>query len=175
VRLRKRSVEAVGDLAEEVDASTVEVGGHPLDSPPTEPVQDEEVRASVRANWRSFGTVALQGERLSFPMMPPIPGIYRFSLLAAAGVMTAYVGETDNLNRRMGGYRNPGPSQATNQRINACLMDTLKKGGSVTVHAITSAQVDDRPLDLVSKPSRRLVENVILVELGAKGRAVENL
>lgn len=40
----------------------------------------------------------------------------------------AYVGETENLARRLRGYLNPGPSQTTNKRMKAYLDQELKPG-----------------------------------------------
>ncbi len=79
-----------------------------------------------------------------------------------------YIGETTELRRRFQHYRKPGPSQATNIRINTLLKAHLESGGSGEVDII----VDDITLtincetvdaDLSDKATRRLLENVALV------------
>ena len=47
--------------------------------------------------------------------------LYRFRLDGVAQSISTYIGESDNLQRRSSGYRNPGPSQKTN--IRAAMQD----------------------------------------------------
>jgi len=49
--------------------------------------------------------MAIEAGKLSFPLAPEVPGIYRFDL----GELV-YVGETDRLRRRFQHYRTPGPT-----------------------------------------------------------------
>jgi hypothetical protein len=68
--------------------------------------------------WNPIGRVAHgDGGRLLFPEVAQVPAIYRFRILGSGGE-ALYVGETDNLARRFGNYRNPGPTQQTSLRIN---------------------------------------------------------
>lgn len=147
----------------------------PQDSPTGKVATEEHLSSSVEATWSTHGTISLTKDKLVFPVFPPVPGIYRFSLTPSRGPLTVYVGETTNLNTRMSHYRNPGPTQLTNQRINARLKETVTNSGSVLVDAITAATVSGRRLDLASRAARRLVESLALVELGHVGRPLENL
>jgi hypothetical protein len=64
-----------------------------------------------------------------------------------------YIGETDNLRRRLSGnYRNPGSGQQTSLRINALLREHLAAGGEVALAAAAAATVwldgEEQALDL---------------------------
>ncbi len=53
-----------------------------------------------------------------------------------------YIGETDNLRRRLSSnYRNPGPSQQTSLRINRLLREHLGRGGAVKLWVATGAGI----------------------------------
>ncbi len=89
-----------------------------------------------------------------------------------------YVGETDRLRRRFQHYRTPGPSQATNLRLNK-LMTELLGTGKILVSIITDATIEldseHHALDLADKTARLLVESAVLVAAKHAGVAVENL
>ena len=56
--------------------------------------------------------------------------------------MRSYVGESDNFSRRMGNYRNSGPTQSTNIRLDALLTDTLNTGGSADLLWLRYEEID---------------------------------
>jgi hypothetical protein len=80
-------------------------------------------------------------------------------------------------------YRNPGPTQSTNIRLNAALRKHLSSGGVASMAFIADALVrtagDEQPLvpvDLSRKAARRLVQNAALVSAYMAGdAAIENL
>ena len=110
------------------------------------------------------------------PGLPERPGIYRFIVRSSDGLdQRFYVGESDNLSRRMGNYRNPGQTQPTNVRLHTLLVSTLGAGGSAEVAVVLEATLCGEPLDLSTRPGPIIVENVALVELVAAGSIVENL
>ena len=86
-----------------------------------------------------------------------------------------YIGESDNLSRRMGNYRNPGPTQPTNQRLNPRLRAVLIDGGEATVSAATAVTVDGETLDLALRPARLVAENVTLIRAAQQNLPVDNL
>ena len=136
----------------------------------------ESTEALIRYEWLGAGLVELVGGRPMMPRLPEQPGIYRFTIRSHdRATERFYVGESDNLSRRMGNYRNPGPTQPTNIRLHALLSETLTAGGSADLAVVLQASISDLPLDLTKRPSRLLVENVALVKLGSAGMAVENL
>jgi hypothetical protein len=136
----------------------------------------ESVRAEVSFAWLGANPVTLVGAKLRMPLLGVRPGIYRFELRGDDGkALRSYVGESDNLERRMGNYRNPGPTQPTNVRLNQLLQEILEAGGSVTVSVVLEGTFDGRPLDLAAKPARLLIENAALVAMAADGVVIENL
>jgi hypothetical protein len=110
------------------------------------------------------------------PRLPEQPGTYRFTIKGRDRSSNRfYIGESDNLSRRMSSYRNPGPIQPTNVRLHGLLCETLERGGSADVAAVLKATIDSQLIDLKTKPGWLVVENVALVQLEAAGYEVENL
>lgn len=116
--------------------------------------------------------------KLTFPLVPDRPGIYRLAF-DGADSSVAYVGEANNLQRRMGNYRHPGPTQRTSQRVHRLIDECIAQGGQVhlTIMRDAALEIDARlvPLDLSKKACRLLVENAILVALHDTGMPVHNL
>jgi DNA-binding XRE family transcriptional regulator len=120
----------------------------PRDGPPVRGVGGgpglvERVDVRVVLVWRPTGRVVLHtAGKLLFPRVDAVPGLYRLSLAGTGEVLgRVYVGETDNLRRRLAGnYRNPGPTQQTSLRVNAVLRDHLAAGGTVTAATEGSGQ-----------------------------------
>lgn len=142
---------------------------------------DEHVHLRIVFQWHEVGDVVIDDQgKLAFPMLARRPGIYRIVITEFDGPARLYIGEADNLQRRFAHYRSPGPSQRTNQRINALLVGVLEAGGTVTISTATEARLatDDNEdaLDLAGKPSRLLVENAALVQATLAGvYRIENL
>ncbi|MCH8899203.1 MAG: GIY-YIG nuclease family protein [Acidobacteria bacterium] len=88
---------------------------------------DPEVQASLELSFRVLGTVARKRNRLRFPSAPSKPGVYRIRLVGA-GRTGVYVGETTNLSQRFGQYTSPGPSKATNLRLNELIATAGYRG-----------------------------------------------
>jgi hypothetical protein len=150
--------------------------------PPNEPPEHkltsmgDALRGEIAYEWMDAGRVDLVDGKLRMPELSDMPGIYRFSLRDHAGALTrSYVGEGASLTRRMSSYRNPGPTQSTNVRLNALLRATIEAGGSIAVAIVASATFMDSALDLNERPARLLIENAALVHLGSTGATIENL
>lgn len=140
------------------------------------------VTVSVSVQWLMAGHVQLDdGGKPAFPTLPRAPGLYRFRF--SGGPLDRariYIGESDDLRRRGGNYRNPGPTQPTNIRVNALLREHLAQGGEVEVLVATSAEVNTAQgaarLDLSRKAARLLAENACLVAAQISDDAdIENL
>lgn len=150
----------------------------------TESARLESVDARVTFTWMRLGMVALDnGGKLAFPgPIPARPGLYRFTLTNHLGRGRVYIGESDNLRRRLStNYRNPGPRQHTSLRVNALLVEFLRLGAEVavdlsieaTLHAPSAA---DSALDLSRKAGRLLAESAALVLAQVSDAAdIENL
>lgn len=131
----------------------------------------------MRGSWRVAGAV-VAGDDLTFPTVPPAPGIYRFVFTTADGVGSVYVGESVDVRRRMRNYRKPSPRQQTSTRIHHLLRARLASGDGVTLDLLTDTEVKSDqqvPVDLTSKAVRVLVEHAALVALAAAGYEVHNL
>ncbi len=134
-------------------------------------------RVTVEFEWLDAGQIKLdRSDKPVFLGLPTTPGVYRFMLLDAdASLISVYIGQSDNLARRMTGYRNPAPKQTTNMRMNASIVDALNNGGTVRLNLSTSATIDRQPADLSRSAVRLLMENAALANALRDGQPVENL
>ena len=143
----------------------------------------DRVAVSVSFTWLDAGSVVLDKTgKLRFPGLPPVPGLYRMALLSGDEAIRTrwYIGESDNLRRRSGNYRNPGGRQHTSIRINSVLTSHLQEGGTVSLSIAVAASVDIGSgvgqLDLTRKAARLLAENAALgVARDAASVDIENL
>ena len=125
----------------------------------------EEQVASLRLRWALLGQLALDGsDKLAFPKGSNSPGLYKFCIAQSGVVRRIYIGESDNLARRFSHYRNPGPSQQTNIRMNRILTDHLREGAVLSVLTITQdcwtvMASEEIRANLSSKLVRRMFEH----------------
>jgi hypothetical protein len=137
----------------------------------------DKVLVGIGFTWRPLGRVVLdERNRLAFPKAPATPGLYRFTILKA-GATARYVGESDNIERRFANYRNPGPTQPTNVRLNERFLADLANGAEIAVAIATEGvhlNRGDGPAapDLSVKSVRLLIESAAL-QLG--GEDIESL
>lgn len=130
------------------------------------------VRIAIETQWKHLGTVHVSGEgALVFPAAPAAPALYRLRFLGS-GASRHYIGETVNLRRRFGNYRNPGPTQQTSKRINEELRGHLAAGGCVEIDVIVaeialSVAGESCDVSLADKATRRLLEQAAIVCDGA--------
>jgi hypothetical protein len=139
----------------------------------------EPIDVAVAFQWTDAGHVLVDaGGKPAFGRLDPTPGLYRLTLIDGPAVARpqAYIGETDNLRRRLAtNYRTPGASQKTSLRVNALLRAHLAGGGSVALAVATEATVrlrgSEQPLDLSRKAGRLLAESAALVLAHAEDEA----
>jgi hypothetical protein len=143
------------------------------------PLADEQpVRLSLEMQWYQLGALACSEDGvLQIPAAPACPGLYRIRLIGDEGTRH-YIGEAADLRRRLAHYRNPGPTQATNLRLNKLLREHLNGGGQAVLDISTgeiALLIGDAPVqaNLHDKVTRRLLEHAALVAEG--GAAVESL
>jgi len=135
-------------------------------SPPHSWDEAQVFECRIGFQWQPLGTVCVEANgRLIFPNAPAVPGIYRFRI-RHNGTEARYIGETENLSRRFGHYRNPGPTQQTNLRINARFLEVLGAGAEIGVSTVSSAWTDrgngHEAADLSSRAVRRMIENAAI-------------
>lgn len=129
--------------------------------------------------WEPLGRVTAGDDgRLVFPKVAKAPALYRLCV-RQGGRDAIYIGESDNLLRRFGNYRNPGPTQQTSKRINAKLRDALKAGAEIAVAVVLSGAWIDwgtgpQDADLSSKVIRCLFENAAISSSGAEDVEILN-
>jgi hypothetical protein len=166
--------------------SSVDRGLEPVQVPtPAAQAQvGEEVAVAVRFSWQQLRPVTLDADgKVAIPRpLPQAPGLYRMHFTAATPnrLDRFYFGETDNLRRRRGSYRNPGPRQQTSLRVNEALRTHLAAGGQVSLAVALTAELsehggDSEPLDLTRKAGRLLAESAALVLAQRAGLQLENL
>jgi hypothetical protein len=127
-------------------------------------------RFVIEFDWNEAGVVSLDpGNRLVFPSVPDGPGLYRFRITGADPRPGLYIGEASDLRRRMQHYRTPGPSQATNIRVNRLLVAAISAGDRVAVDTVTVASSANggsplSPLALDRRHARLIAEQVAIAE-----------
>jgi hypothetical protein len=132
-------------------------------------------RVAVEFEWRAAGEIQFDGKPV-FPSVPVAPGLYRFTFEASGAARRVYIGETDDLRRRVQLYRTPGASQRTNVRMNHELVAAMRAGVLVSCAVITTASLsldggESRPLDLSRKTGRLIVENAAMAGVIAEREA----
>jgi hypothetical protein len=137
-------------------------------------------RVGIQFEWRDAGEVRLDiAGKPEFPRLTTKPGVYAFRFAGPEGVTSVYVGEAENLQRRVAHYRNPGPTQATNIRVNERMRSHLSLNSRITMQLIVDAQVEvdgnAEACDLSNAFARRFVENAALLAIAKTGQKVENL
>jgi hypothetical protein len=149
-----------------------------FESAPHEWDESKQLHAEIGMTWKPIGRVVLDGAgRLGFPKAPAAPALYRFRI-RQNGRESLYFGESDNLTRRFGNYRNPGPTQQTSLRINETFRAALQAGAEIGVAAVIGGAWIKRngvqaDADLSSKATRRFFECAAIVEAG--GTDVDSL
>jgi hypothetical protein len=129
----------------------------------------EPLIGTLKIHWVEIGAVVLETtDKIRFPTTPAKAGLYQFRISRANGTFGRYVGESANLKKRFGTYRNPGPTQLTNQRLNKHFCEFLKRGEMIDVAVTTDGawilrNNREELADLNEKNVRRLFENFVLV------------
>jgi hypothetical protein len=146
------------------------------------PVVDQtDVRITL--DWHDAGSISLdQSGGIAFPKLPPQAGLYRMTFATPGrNTVRIYIGETDDLRRRAGGYRNAHEGQQTNVRIKGLLGTLLSEGGTARLSIAVAAHVHDgkgvtSSLDFSRKAARVLAESAALVAAQLAGDVeIENL
>ncbi len=135
--------------------------------------------------WKPVGPITMDDAGdLVFPPVPPVPGIYRFTIMEESEVAAGYVGQAAvSLVQRFRGYRGRGRKPAlpldkkTTSRNARKILDALCDGRVVSV-----AIVDDRVVtpdgqvvvDLADKALRDRLEKDLIELLRGSGVEVLN-
>lgn len=136
-----------------------------------------EADVYIHIEWRSAGPVTLDADgKLRFPRLPALPGLYEIEFGGADA--SVYIGESDDLRRRVSHYRNPGPTQRTNIRLSNLIRSHVV-AAPVSISIATAVTVrwaseHTETLDLRGKTARLVGESVWLLHRQRHGTKIEN-
>lgn len=144
-------------------SSKSDLAAHNWDTP-------DLLQCEISMQWRPLGRVIAVDGRLSFPAAPSSAGLYRFRVRYRNRELV-YYGESDNITRRFAHYRNPGPTQQTNIRVNKTFVEMLQNGAEISVAVIVENAWISRDgkrvaADFSSKAVRRLFEHAAIQACG---------
>jgi len=97
------------------------------------------------------------------------PGIYCWKVFRNGIVEQLYIGETEDLGRRLRNYRRPGVSQKTSKRLNRLLKKSISEGCKVNFELLNFNGIkfsDDLYIlkeNLTNKVCRLIVENLVIL------------
>lgn len=134
---------------------------------------------ALEFEWLSLGSITIDSNgSLAFPSPSTDPGLYKFRI-DGDGVRQRYIGESMNLRRRFAHYRNPGPTQPTNIRINELFKQLIAAGAVVSVDIITEGvklMINNASIaaDLHNKAVRRMIEHAAIVASGGSEIEIVN-
>ncbi|GAB3168155.1 hypothetical protein GCM10027059_30390 [Myceligenerans halotolerans] len=129
----------------------------------------ELLEVQIAFRWFKVGEVSLDGAGFpQFPTLPKAPGLYRFDFgTDEDGVRIYYIGESDDLARRAGDYRNAKTDrsrQRTSRRIHKEIVEHLTAGGTVEFEIVTAVRLGNGDsANLRLKSARRLAENAAVL------------
>ncbi len=88
-----------------------------------------EVRNGVPFDFSTIGASFIK-------QLPQIPAVYRWAVYEKNILRKVYIGETEDLKKRVYQYFKPGPSQSTNLRLNATFKKDIAVGLSVRLEIL---------------------------------------
>jgi hypothetical protein len=105
--------------------------------------------------------------------------IYRWGFFKGGQLWEAYVGETENLRQRIRGYLNPGPTQATNKRMNVLFCEAIDDGFEVRLEILKIEPVRINQLDVCNQNLanpflRKMMENLVLADFDVVKHTLHN-
>jgi hypothetical protein len=134
------------------------------------PPSTARIEVGFSIDWLMLGKITLAPDaKLNFPNISDAPGLYRFRYTLKDKAQI-FIGESENLKRRFMLYRNPGPSQQTNVRLNALLKDAILEGAVIEVDIVLASEAirvggTTTTADFKNKAIRRMFEHAAIVAL----------
>ena len=132
-------------------------------------IQTELLNITIEFNWEEVGKITLDGtSEIHVPKALREHAVYKIQ-----SKIGTYVGETKDLKRRLGDYRNPGGSRETkkprtNRRIQQEIINALTTSEVIVWKATNLNYIkngDTVPVNLLKKHERLLIENAIINEM----------
>ena len=136
------------------------------------------MRIAVSFDWAAVGDIHRSpARRLIIPEVAAGPGIYRFRISGGTGA-EVYIGESENLRRRMSANYASTHTGQTNVRVREWLHGNLDADRSVELAIVCNAvlAIDGEPIaaDLRQADTRLLIENAALILARRAGDRVQN-
>jgi hypothetical protein len=135
------------------------------------------MKVTADFDWIAAGELTLAADKIILSSLPQIPGVYCFRCLTETDAWL-YIGEADNLKKRIYSYGKPGPTQGTNIRLNALLRNALVEDEHITLAIATAATLEVDGSRVVANLSdvfvRRLIEDAAIVATVTAGTRVLN-
>jgi hypothetical protein len=108
-----------------------------------------------------------------------IPCVYQWLIREPNQKLVAYIGQADNLVQRVRGYLSPGPTQATNKRLNRHFRDCIERGCHVELKTLNIIKLDvwdsSYTNNELSDPLlRHLLERFLISDLHRQGIVILN-
>jgi len=106
-------------------------------------------------------------------LLPTGPAIYGWFV----NDIPVYVGEAENLKRRIQYYTTPGPSQQTNQRMKEYFQERQAQGNVVSLAVLRGIRLNGQrigPGTLTDKFLRRLIEAICIRVFSESGYELQN-
>ena len=141
-------------------------------------MDDYQLRSQyqIAAYWSLVGSVTLSVDiknGLTFNgSIPACPGVYK---LCVQKTLCAYIGEGQNLLKRINNYANAGwiekaTKEFTNRRIQGWLLQELRDGNSAEIYICTEAFIsksgcNEKQLPFDNKYNRLIVESLAINDL----------
>ena len=134
------------------------------------------VKVEIEFDWEEVGKITLEGTSdIHVPKAFREHAVYKIQ-----SKVGTYVGETKDLKRRLGDYRNPGGSKETkkpktNRRIQREIINALAFAEVIVWKATNIKYVKNGreilPVNLLNKHERLLIENAIINEMNLPGKS----
>lgn len=136
--------------------------------------------------WEPVGPITMDDAGdLVFPSVPPVPGIYRFTIKDGSEIVAEYIGQAAvSLVQRFRGYRSRGRKPAlplekkTTSRNARKILDALRAGRVVGVAVVNDRAVTPDGqvivIDLADKALRDELEKVLIERLRGTGVEILN-
>lgn len=124
----------------------------------------------ISGRWEPVDYAFPQGSR----RLPSVACIYGWFVDG----LPVYVGQAEQLSRRVAGYESPGPSQRTNIRLKASLGNCLQHGQCVELRVLSEIQVNGITVgnaELGDKRLRDLLEAYYIWYFGRSGYHLLNI
>jgi len=140
------------------------------------PIDSEQEEPLILLKDKTLGTLAVSGV---LSKLSEGAAIYRWGFFKFGQLKQAYVGETENFRQRIRGYLRPGPTQATNKRMNALFCKAIDDGFEIRLETLKIEPARLNQLNVCNQNLadpflRKMMENLILADFDVVNYTLHN-